>query len=103
MKHAALIGLMVCSAFTIGCGSGSSAQTIKPPKGHEKRGTAVALAPEDAITKLETSEERVTYLHQLKNDPTFEPKKHTELLQKYAGDADPDVATAAKELLDGTK
>jgi hypothetical protein len=82
----------------VGCGSGTSAQTISPPKNH--RGEAKPMEPEIAITKLETGEDRVTYLHQLAKDSTFEPQKHAEMLQKYSSDSDPDVATAAKELLD---
>jgi hypothetical protein len=100
VKRAALVLVVVCSAFAIGCGSGSSAQTVNPPKGYEKRGQAVPLSPEDSIAKLETPEDRVTYLHQLGKDSTFEPQKHADMLQKYARDSDQDVASAAKELLD---
>lgn len=103
MKRAALVLVVVSSAFAAGCSSGTSAQTINPPKGHEQRGQAVALPPEEAIAKLETSDERVTYLHQLGKDPTFDPQKHAEMLQKYSSGADPEVATAAKDLLDGKK
>ncbi len=99
MKPVALVLVMVCSSFAIGCGSGTSAQTISPPAGAEKRGPVAAPSPEDAIKKLETSED-VEYLHQLGKDSTFEPSKHKEFLEKYAGNSDPQVATAAKELLD---
>jgi hypothetical protein len=102
VKRALLLGVLLCPAFAIGCSRAASEQ-IKPPKGHEGRGVAVALSPEESIVKLETSEDRVIYLHQLKNDATFEPQKHAEMLQKYAGDSDQEVATAAKELLDGPK
>jgi len=100
VKRAAFVLVVVSSAFAVGCGSGSSAQTINPPKNHEKRGQVVAPSPEAAITKLETSEERVTYLHQLGKDSTFEPQQHAEMLQKYASGSDQEVASAAKELLD---
>jgi hypothetical protein len=103
VKSAALVLIAVCSAFAIGCGSGSSAQTISPPKDHQNRGPVVAPSPEVAITKLETSEERVEYLHQLGKDSAFEPQKHADMLQKYSSDADQDVASAAKELLDRSK
>jgi hypothetical protein len=103
VKRAALVLVVVCSAFAIGCGSGSSAQTISPPKNHESRGQVTAPTPEAAITKLETSEDRVIYLQQLGKDSTFEPQKHADMLQKYASDSDQDVATAAKELLDRGK
>ena len=69
MKRAALVLVVVSSAFAAGCSSGTSAQTVSPPKGHEQRGQAVALPPEEAITKLETSEDRVIFLHQLAKDP----------------------------------
>jgi hypothetical protein len=94
---------MVSSAFAAGCSHGSSAQTVSPPKGHEQRGQAVPLPPEETITKLETPEDRVVYLHQLKSDATFDPQKHAEMLQKYSNDKDPEVASAAKDLLDGKK
>ncbi len=103
MKRVALVLVVVCSAFAAGCSSGTSAQTINPPKGHEKRGQPVPLPPEEAITKLETPEDRVIYLHQLAKDSTFDPQKHAEMLQKYSNDGDPEVATAAKDLLDGKK
>ena len=102
MNREALFGLVALAAFAAGCSRSASAQ-ISPPKGHEKRGTPVAFAPEDAIKKLETAEDRVIYLHQLKEDKTFEPDKHHEMLEKYAGDADPEVAAAAKELLEARK
>jgi hypothetical protein len=97
-----LFGLVACAAFAAGCSRSGPAE-ISPPKGHEKRGTPVAFAPEDAIKKLETPEDRAIYLHQLKDDKSFEPDKHHEMLEKYAGDADPEVASAAKELLEGRK
>ena len=103
MKRAALLGVMVCSAFAVGCGSGTSAQTVKPPKGYESRGQATPPPPETAIAKLETPEDRVIYLHQLAKDSSFDPKQHAEMLQKYSSDSDQDVAVAAKELLDRAK
>jgi len=102
VNREALFGLVACVVFAAGCSRSASGQ-ISPPKGHETRGTPVAFAPEDAITKLETSEDRVIYLHQLKDDKSFEPDKHHEMLDKYASDADPEVAAAAKELLEGRK
>lgn len=102
MKRAALIGFVMCGGLAAGCSRRPSDQ-LQPPQGHEKRSAAVAVAPEDAISKLETAEDRATYLHQLKHDSTFEPQKHAEMLQKYAGDPDQEVASAAKDLLDGIK
>jgi hypothetical protein len=99
VNRVALFGLVACAAFAAGCSRPASGQ-ISPPAGHEKRGTPVAFAPEDAIKKLETPEDRVIYLHQLKNDKSFEPDKHREMLEKYAGDTDTEVAAAAKELLE---
>jgi hypothetical protein len=100
VNRVALFGLIAYAAFVAGC-SRSGPTQVSPPQGHEKRGTPVAFAPEDAITKLETPEDRVTYLHQLKSDKTFEPDKHREMLEKYSGDANTEVAAAAKELLEG--
>ena len=102
MNRVALFGLVACAAFAAGCSRSASGQ-ISPPKGHEKRGTPVAFAPEDAITKLETAEDRVIYLHQLRDDKSFEPEKHREMLEKYSNDINPEVAAAAKEVLEGRK
>ena len=102
MKYEALFAVVVCAALAAGCSRSASGQ-LSPPKGHEKRGTPVAFAPEDAIKKLETPEDRVIYLHQLRDDKSFEPDKHREMLDKYASDADPEIAAAAKEILDSRK
>ncbi len=99
MKYRALFDLVASAGFAAGCGHSATAQ-ISPPKGHEKRGTPVAFAPEDAIQKLETPEDRVIYLHQLKDDKSFDPEKHHEMLEKYSSDGSPEVAAAAKELLE---
>jgi hypothetical protein len=45
----------------------------------------------------------VIFLHQLAKDSTFDPQKHAEMLQKYSNDGNPEVASAAKDLLDGKK
>jgi hypothetical protein len=102
VNREALLGLVACAALAAGCSRTASGQ-ISPPKGHEKRGTPVALAPEQAILKLETPEDRVIYLHQLKDDKNFEPDKHQEFLEKLSGDTCPEVAAAAKELLEARK
>jgi hypothetical protein len=103
MKHrtlsAAAIGaVLICSA-AIGCSRSNGVMTKVPP-GFPNGTQPVAPAPEVTITKLETAEERAQYLRKLKEDSTFDPQKHVELLQKYAKDSNEEVASAAKELLE---
>ncbi len=99
MKHATFLAIVVCSAVFIGCGSGNSVQTKVPP-GFANGTRPATPAPEDAITKLETPEDRAQYLRQLGNDSTFEPQKHIAMLEKCAKESNEEVAGLAKELLD---
>jgi hypothetical protein len=87
------------SAFATGCGSHGPEQQSKKPPGYPQGTQLVVLEPETAISKLETSDERATYLSQLANDSKFDPKEHVPMLEKYAGDANQEVAGKAKELL----
>jgi hypothetical protein len=99
MRHATLLAVVVCSAFVIGCGSGTPVQTKAPP-GYANGTKPVPLPPEDAIVKLETPEDRATYLRQLSNDSSFEPQKHVAMLEKCAKESNEEVANLAKELLE---
>ena len=98
MKSPTLLAVVICSAVSIGCGQSNPVQTKAPP-GFSK-GVPATPTPEDAIKKLETSEDRVTYLRQLGTDSTFEPQKHVEMLEKYSKDGNEEVAALAKELLE---
>ncbi|HET6325656.1 MAG TPA: hypothetical protein VFG04_13335 [Planctomycetaceae bacterium] len=98
MKLPTLLTVVICSAVSVGCGQSNGVQTKSPP-GFVK-GVPAALEPEEAIQKLETPEDRVTYLHQLGGDKSFEPQKHAEMLEKYSKDGNEEVALAAKELLE---
>lgn len=66
-------------------------------------GAAVAKSPELELMKLKTPQDKTNYLRNLANDAEFDPKKHTEMLEKYSKDSDADVAQAAKDLLDKAK
>ena len=103
MIRANLVAIVIGSALAVGCGSGNVEQSKAPPGYPAGKTQPAPLEPEVAITKLETSEERVTYLRQLANDSTFVPQQHVAMLQKYAGDKDEEVAGTAKELLDRPK
>jgi hypothetical protein len=98
MKHVMLCTVVLCSV-AIGCSRGNGVQTKVPP-GFANGVQPVAPAPEVTITKLETSEERAQYLRNLKEDSSFEPQKHAEMLQKYSKDGNEEVAAIAKELLE---
>jgi hypothetical protein len=99
MRFTTLAFVMVCSAMSVGCGSGNSVQTKAPP-GFANGAQPAAPTPEAAITKLETPEDRATYLRQLGSDSSFEPSKHVEMLEKCAKEGNEEVAQLAKELLD---
>lgn len=101
MNRERLIFVVFCSAISIGCGGGTSVQTVTPP-GYPQ-GTQRELAPEVTITKFETPEERAIYLRELSKDSKFEPQQHTAMLQKYSSDTNQEVAALAKELLDRAK
>jgi hypothetical protein len=99
MKSSAFLVVVICSAVSIGCGQSNPVQTKAPP-GFGNGAPPVAPAPEEAITKLETPEDRATYLRQLGTDSSFEPQKHVQMLEKYSKDGNEEVATLAKELLE---
>ncbi|HEV8001445.1 MAG TPA: hypothetical protein VGP63_16270 [Planctomycetaceae bacterium] len=99
MRSSTLLAVVICSAVSIGCGQSNPVQTKAPP-GFANGVQPVAAAPEEAIIKLETPEDRVIYLRQLGTDKTFEPQKHAEMLETYSKDGNEEVASAAKELLE---
>lgn len=98
MKLPTLLAVVICAAVSIGCGQSNGVQTKAPP-GYTK-GVPTVLEPEDAIQKLETPEDRVTYLRQLGSDKSFEPQKHVTMLETYSKDGNEEVAAVAKELLE---
>ncbi len=109
MKRATFVlaGLTAgCLAFTAGCGShsASSVRTSDPAlKGFPGMGQAMAKNPELTIRGMQTPKEKAAYLQELAKDSNFDPKMHKEMLDKYSTDSDPDVAAAAKDLLDKAK
>ena len=102
MNRKRLMSIVLCSAFSIGCGGASGGvQSVTPP-GYAQ-GAQPQLTPEVTITKFETPEERAIYLRELSKDSNFQPQQHTAMLQKYSGDANEEVASLAKELLERGK
>ena len=96
-------GLLAGSlALLAGCGGKSNAPFQPDPavKDFPKMGRAVANSPELKIAGLKTPQERATFLQGLATDASFDPKLHKDMLEKYSKDSDPDVAAAAKALLD---
>jgi hypothetical protein len=57
-------------------------------------------SPEFVISHMESPQETAKYLHELSKDSKFNPKEHSDMLQKYASDSNAEVASAAKELAD---
>jgi hypothetical protein len=95
--------------FVVGCSSASKDGGAVDPaslglKGEiPKMGGSVAKSPELELMKMKNAPEKANYLRNLANDANFDPKKHTEMLEKYSKDSDADVAQAAKDLLDKAK
>lgn len=98
MKYLPLALVILCSV-SLGCGQSTPVMTKAPP-GYPGGATPAPPAPEVAITKLESPEDKAQYLRQLANDSSFNPQQHTDLLKKYAGDSNEEVASAAKQLLE---
>jgi hypothetical protein len=68
-----------------------------------KMGHAMTSGPEFKIKTLQTPQARADYLKSLASDKDFNPKLHVPFLEEQAKDPDPDVANAAKDLLDRAK
>jgi hypothetical protein len=87
-----------------GCSSGSKgAGNVDPKtlglKDIPKMGQSAGGSPEMEMIHLRTSQEKANYLRSLDKDPNFDPKKHTDMLERYSKDNDADLAQAAKDLL----
>ncbi len=98
MKSLPLALVVLCSV-SLGCGQSTPVMTKAPP-GYPGGATPAPPAPEVAITKLETPEDKAQYLRQLANDASFKPEQHADLLKKCAADGNEELASAAKQLLD---
>ncbi len=66
-------------------------------------GHAFANAPEMKIQQMHTPQDRANYLKSLAKDSSFDPKKHVHFLEGQRRFQIPDVANAAKDLLDRAK
>jgi hypothetical protein len=98
----------LCVAFLAGCGSKSSTSgpsRLLDPDGKPWPTPAEALAnaPETKIRQFPNPQDRANYLKSLPKDRNFDPKMHVPFLEEQAKDSDPDVANAAKDLLDRAK
>ena len=97
-----IAGSLACIA---GCGgsSGPPSQTNPAVKDFPKMGQALQNSAENKIKNMKTPSEKAAFLQEMANDPNFDPKLHTVMLEQYSKDPDADVAAAAKALLDKTK
>ena len=99
----------LCAALSAGCGSKqpSSGTALKPSdlgaKDWPEMGHAFANAPEMKIQQMHYPQDKANYLKSLAKDSNFVPKDHVPFLEQQAKDSDPDVANAAKDLLDRAK
>ena len=107
MKRATCLLVAVsalCLISVVGCGSGSKGSGAVDPaslgmkEAPPHMGAALGNSPELEMMKLKTPQDKATYLRNLASDPNFDPKKHTEMLEKYSKDSDADIAQAAKDL-----
>jgi hypothetical protein len=93
----------------VGCsgskgGSGAADPAALGLKGEiPKMGASVGKSPELALMQMKNPADKANYLRNLDKDADFDPKKHTEMLEKYSKDPDADIAQAAKDLLDKAK
>jgi hypothetical protein len=94
-----------CLAFTVGCGSSNvpPSHTDEAIKDFPQMGQALAKSPEFTIKKMPTPQEKTAYLQELGRDSSFNPKQHISMLEDYSKDSNPELAAAAKELLDKAK
>ena len=58
------------------------------------------MSPEAIISHMESPHEEANYLRELAKDSKFNPKEHAEMLQKFSGDSNAEVGSAAKQLAD---
>jgi hypothetical protein len=99
----------LCAALSAGCGSKqpSSGTALKPSdlgaKDFPKMGAAFSNAPEMKILQIHSPQDKANYLKSLATDSSFVAKDHVSFLEQQAKDPDPDVANAAKDLLDKAK
>jgi hypothetical protein len=99
----------LCAALSAGCGSKtpSSAGALKASdlgaKEWPKMGQAFANSPELKIQQIHSPQDKANYLKSLATDSNFVPKDHVTMLEQQVKDSDPDVANAAKDLLDRAK
>ncbi len=66
-------------------------------------GQAFANSPEIKFQKIHSPQDKANFLKSLAKDSNFNPKDHVSFLEQQANDSDPDVASAAKDLLDRAK
>jgi hypothetical protein len=96
----------LCAALLAGCSSKSSSGAKTPEelgiKNFQKMGD-FTNSPEVKINQFQTPQARAEYLKSLGTDSNFVPKEHVNFLEQQSKDPDPDVASAAKELLDKAK
>jgi hypothetical protein len=99
----------LCAALSAGCGSKqpSGGTALKPSdlgaKEWPKMGQSFANTPEIKMTQIHSPQDKANYLKSLAKDSSFVPKDHVTMLETQAKDSDPDVANAAKDLLDRAK
>jgi hypothetical protein len=66
-------------------------------------GQAFSNSPEVKFPQIHSPQDKANYLKGLAKDSTFDPKEHVPFLEEQSKDSDPDVANAAKDLLDRAK
>ena len=105
MKRASFVLAAVCLAFAAGCGSNNAPPSQVHPafKDFPKMGKGLKNSPEYQLKAMKTPQEQGAYLQKLEKDSTFDPKMHAAMLEEYSTNPDPDVATAAKALLERAK
>jgi len=105
VKRATFVLAAGCWAFAAGCGSNNRPPSYTDPavKDFPKMGKGLQKLPEYQLKTMKAPQQQVEYLHRLEKDSAFDPKQHVPMLEEYSTNSDPDVAAAAKGLLDRAK
>ncbi len=96
MKRSAIVFAAVCSTFVMGCG-GSSSTTVAPGAGPERKTvdkSAMGYSDLDQVSPQERAKKIREWGAAIKDKKTLK-----NLVGKYVNDKDPEVSTAAKEVL----
>ena len=102
MKRSVFVFVAGCAALAIGCSKSNEPLKFQTkadaPVRSPSRAQQAQMSPEFLASHMESPEETANYLKGLAKDPSFNPKEHEDMLKQYSNDANPQIASAAKDL-----